>query len=129
MRRRYRDFLYTPCLHTCTAFLIINSLECYRFSKDGPTLTHYGHPQSIAHCRPHSWCCMLYACMLSHFCCVQLLAVLWIIACQTPLSMRFCRREYWSGFPCSLSGDLPDPRLEPKARLCVPCTSRQVLYY
>ena len=29
-------------------------------------------------------------------------------ACQAPLSMRFSRREYWSGLPCPLPGDLPD---------------------
>ena len=35
-----------------------------------------------------------------------------LIACQTPLSMGFSRQEYWSGLPCSLLGDLPDPGIE-----------------
>ena len=25
----------------------------------------------------------------------------------------FSRQEYWSGFPCPLQGDLPDPGIEP----------------
>ena len=32
---------------------------------------------------------------------------------QTPLSMGFSRQEYWSGLPCPLPGDLPDPGIEP----------------
>ena len=31
--------------------------------------------------------------------CVQLLAVLWTVACQAPLSMGFSRQEYWNGLP------------------------------
>jgi len=38
---------------------------------------------------------------------------LWIIACQTLLSMGFFRQEYCSGLPCTPPGDLPDPRMEP----------------
>ena len=38
----------------------------------------------------HAWC------VLSHFIRVQLFATLWIIAHQAPLSMGFCRQEYWS---------------------------------
>ena len=34
-------------------------------------------------------------------------------ACQAPLSMGFFRQEYWSGLPCPLLGDLPDPGTEP----------------
>ena len=35
------------------------------------------------------------------------------IARQAPLSMRFSRQEYWSGFPCPTPGDLPDTGIEP----------------
>ena len=35
------------------------------------------------------------------------------VALQAPLSMVFARQEYWSGFPCSPPGDLPDPGIEP----------------
>ena len=51
--------------------------------------------------------------MLSHFSCVQLFETLWPVACQAPLSMGFPRQEYWSGLPCSPSGELPDPGIEP----------------
>ena len=52
-------------------------------------------------------------CMLSRFSCVWFCVTLWTVACQAPLSMRFFRQEYWSGLPCSLPGDLPDPGIEP----------------
>jgi len=38
--------------------------------------------------------------------------ILWAVALQAPLSMRFYRQEYWSGLPCSLPGNLPDPEME-----------------
>ena len=34
---------------------------------------------------------------------------------QAPLSTGFSRREYWSGLPSSLAGDLPDPGIEPES--------------
>ena len=34
------------------------------------------------------------------------------IACQAPPSMGLSRREYWSGSPFPLPGDLPDPGIE-----------------
>ena len=37
------------------------------------------------------------------------------LAHQGPLSMEFCRQEYWSGLPCPLPGDLPDPAIELKS--------------
>ena len=38
---------------------------------------------------------------------------LWTVACQAPLTMGFSRQEYWSGLPCPLPGDLPDPGIKP----------------
>ena len=32
---------------------------------------------------------------------------------QAPLSMGFCRQEYWSGLPFPSPGNLPDPGIEP----------------
>ena len=29
--------------------------------------------------------------------------------------MEFFRQEYWSGFPFSFPGDLPDPGIEPRS--------------
>ena len=37
---------------------------------------------------------------------------LWTVAHWAPLSIGFSRQEYWSGFPCSSPGDLPDPGIE-----------------
>ena len=36
-----------------------------------------------------------------------------VVAHQSPLSMGFFRQEYWSGLPCPLPGDLPDPGIKP----------------
>ena len=51
--------------------------------------------------------------MLCRFSRVSLFTTLWTDACQTPLSMRFSRQEYWSGFPCPPPGDLGNPEMEP----------------
>ena len=51
--------------------------------------------------------------VLSHFCRVQLFAILWTVARQAPLSMGFPSQEYWSGLPFPPPGDLPDPGIEP----------------
>ena len=51
--------------------------------------------------------------MLSHFSRVQLCATLWAVAHQAPLSMVFSREAYWSGLPCLLPGDLPNPGIKP----------------
>ena len=37
----------------------------------------------------------------------------WTVACETPLSMGFCRQEYWSGLPFPSPGDPPNPGTEP----------------
>ena len=42
--------------------------------------------------------------VLSHFSRVRLFVMLWIVACQAPLSMGFFRQEYWSELPCPPPG-------------------------
>ena len=37
----------------------------------------------------------------------------WTVVLQAPLVTGFSRKEYWSGLPCTPSGDLPDPGIEP----------------
>ena len=54
-----------------------------------------------------------HACGLRCFSRVQLLATLWTLAHEAPLSMGFSRQEYWSGLPCPPPGDLPNPGIEP----------------
>ena len=51
--------------------------------------------------------------MLSHFSHVRLFATLWTVARQAPLTMGFCRQEYWSGLPCPPPGDLSNPGIKP----------------
>ena len=51
-------------------------------------------------------------CVLSHFSRVRLLATLWTVAHQAPLSLGFSRQEYWSGLPFPTPGDLLDPGIE-----------------
>ena len=55
----------------------------------------------------------MHACLLSCYSPVWLFVTQWPIALQAPLSMRFSRREYWSGLPCSPPGALPHPGIEP----------------
>ena len=50
--------------------------------------------------------------VLSHLSHGQLCVILWVIACQTLLSMGFSREEYWSGLPCPSPGDHPNPGIE-----------------
>ena len=58
---------------------------------------------------------------LSH---VLLFATSWTVALQAPLSMGFSRQEYWSGFPCVSSGDLPNPGIEPTSPMSPALTGR-----
>jgi len=37
----------------------------------------------------------------------------WTVACQSPLSIRFPRQEYWSGLPVPSPGDLSVPGIKP----------------
>ena len=46
---------------------------------------------------------------------VRLFVTPWTVACQTPLSMRFSRQEYWDGLPFPTLRDLPDPGMEPRS--------------
>ena len=48
-------------------------------------------------------------CVLSRFRPVRLFATPWTVAHQASLSMGSSWQDYWSGLPCSLPGDLPDP--------------------
>ena len=34
---------------------------------------------------------------------------------KAPLSMEFCRQEYWSGLPFPSPGDLPNSGIEPRS--------------
>ena len=46
---------------------------------------------------------------------VRLVATLWTIAHQAPLSMGFPRQEDWSGLLFLFPGGLPDPEMEPRS--------------
>ena len=51
--------------------------------------------------------------LFSHSVLSSSFATPWTIAHQTPLSMRFPRKEYWSGLPLPMAGDLPNSGIEP----------------
>ena len=73
------------------------------------------HSRTIGLAQPYkciSKCYFLYGnvprgCVLSYFNCVRQFVTLWTVAHQAPLSIRFSKQEYWSGFPCPPPGDLP----------------------
>ena len=48
---------------------------------------------------------------VSHSSRVGLFETSWTAAHQAPLPMGFSRQEYWSGFPCPPSGDIPNQGL------------------
>ena len=56
-------------------------------------------------------------CVLSHiivsFSHVLLFVTPWTEAHEDPLSMEFCRQEYWRGLPFPPPGYLPDPGIKP----------------
>ena len=54
-------------------------------------------------------------CVCQSLSCVQLFVTLWTVIHQAPLSMEFCRQEYWSGLPFPSPGDLSDPGIEPRS--------------
>ena len=43
---------------------------------------------------------------------------IWTVAHQTPLSIEFSRKEYWSGLPCPPPGDIPHSGTEPASFIC-----------
>ena len=45
------------------------------------------------------------------------LATLWTAACQSPLSVRFSRQKYWSGWPFPSPGGHSDPEIKPSSPL------------
>ena len=56
--------------------------------------------------------------LLSRFSHVRLFATPWTVAHQVALSTGYSRQEYWSGLPCLLPGDLPNPGIKPTS-LCL----------
>ena len=59
----------------------------------------------------HRACVCVHTQLLNH---VWLFEIPWTIACKAPLTRRFSRREYWSGFPFPPPEDLPDPGVKPE---------------
>ena len=55
-----------------------------------------------------------FACLLSCFSHIRLVATLWTLAHQAPLSMGFSRPEYWSGLPLHSPWYLPNPGIKTK---------------
>ena len=66
LRERYRDFPYTLCPCTRTAFRIIHvPRQSGTFvTTSEPTWTHHYYLKSIVYIRVHSWCCTCYLCFL-----------------------------------------------------------------
>ena len=62
--------------------------------------------------------------MLSRFSCILLFVTQWAVVHQAPLSMEFPRQEYWSGFPFSPPGDLPDSGIKPTSLMSLALTGR-----
>ena len=110
-------------VHYCVGRLLWQRLPCahLKFISWAPSVTplqsgvamrlncSQWHVSSCTVCHFLPWPVSEYK-LLSH---VQFFATPWTVACQSPLSMGFSRQEYWSGLPCPLPRDLPDPGIEP----------------
>ena len=59
--------------------------------------------------QPNEACC----CLVAKSC--LMLATLWMVAYQAPLSMGFSKEGYWSGLLFPSPGDLPNPGIEPRS--------------
>ena len=100
----------------CTLFLLLlNQLHLrssgIRSQRLGtPDLEGLHSSQIPGHFREAQSLLCVVVCVLSH---VWFFGTPWTVACQSPLSIEFSRQEYWSGLPCPLPGDLPDPGVEP----------------
>ena len=81
-----------------------------------PYHNHFGitmHPPKSAHSQVPDNQGWLLCSVLSHFSHIWLFAILWTVAYQASLSIRFFRQEYWSELPFPTPGDLLDPGIEP----------------
>ena len=97
-------FKVTPLMHYICMLLALN--KCHV-----TPLKFKRRKQSKQQAPPPTlWC--VHVCVQSHFRCVLLFVTPWTVAHQTPLSIRFPRREYCCGLPCPSSGDLPSPGIE-----------------
>ena len=91
-------------------------VTCCRWTRSG-RVRRWGWGALMCGSWRFPWCKHSHhVCALSHFSRILLFATPWTVAPQaplTPLSMGFSRQEYWSGLPCPLPGDLPNPGIEP----------------
>ena len=72
-------------------------------------------------------------CVCAH---IWLLATLWIVTRQVPLSMGFSRQESWSELPFSFPGYLSDPGIKPVSSVLylwatgeAPCSQKTTICY
>ena len=93
-----------------------------------PSPLHGAQPQPSAPTLSFSSATCVCVCVLSRFRHVRLCVTPWTAARQAPLSMGVSRQEYWSGLPCPLPGDLPDPGIEP-ASLLSPALATSATYH
>ena len=80
-------------------------------------LWRLGQSCILKHSTGISWCYCYYPpfmllLLFSHSVVSDSLVTPWTIAHQAPLSMRFCRQEYWSRLPFPSPGDLPNPGIK-----------------
>ena len=136
LKKKIYIYIYIFWTSSLTSICIQCSITCFWFyfsSLPSPLSSPCNNPGSgnshnlsgSLQCLP-KWSLCLQACsstslVRAHVVCVKSLQSclilcdpdlcdLWAVAHQ---SMGFSKHECWSGFPCPLPGDLPDPELEP----------------
>ena len=98
----WNKYIYEVLNYYIKIFIFINHFIMYTYRKS--LSIHL----KLKQCYISTVC--ICAQLLSH---IWLLATLWTVAHQAPLSMEFPRQEYWGGLPFPPPGDLPHPGIEP----------------
>ena len=100
--------------HGCCVFLFY-SLSLWKLIVTFNALLRRRILSSAVKEKWHTNIFMFLSCVWKSLSCVQLFATPWTAACQTPLSMKFSRQEYWSGLLCPPPEDLPNPDIKPRS--------------
>ena len=111
-------FHHRPRVALADALVLWNRYLSGRAARPADARSAGGCPALLPLCQSCKGCLVFKmevdSCTQSLSCSViSILATLWTVACQAPLSMGFSRQEYWSGLPFPSPGDLPDPGIEP----------------
>ena len=89
---------------------LLSNIICYLLFPIAEETNIHTHKQTYIH-YTHTHICVYLMCVCQQLSHVQLFVIPQTVASQAPLSMKFSRQEYWSGFPFPSLGHLLTQRL------------------